>query len=565
MLRKPPVIAQLFDYAAADLKGLVMLRLEFVRQPLIIVLLLAGCLCSFFVEALEVGRKWNLLPPGDDRGDRIRFGQSVCASSDGKRFVVGANGYGKYRGVVYVYDLTMGTGNRAHHWRRKLLQGRSTISAEHKKRGELRLVEKGSGFGFACALDLSGDTLAISAPGHDLQRGAVFVFKFNKSKRKWVEVACLEGPQRRNGDSFGWTVVMSGSGDRIVIGAKGRRANNGEVYVFDQRPMGGDDETSYELSERIQPPDFTNESGPNGIRIRNNFGVSLSMSHAGDLLAVGCTGFRREQGAVYVIGLGARNQGNTANSVDDASSGMQEFKSGEDGLVGNWEILQRLEATAPLDFGFFGYKLSMDASGSTIAVGADGEEEYRGSVYIFERCDSKTNSTIFCTPPVQLRAPEPKAEDNFGGSVSISGNGKILVVGSPGASVESGEKGGSDHGALHIYERQASREQNNSTWAPVGHEVLGKDMKRGNAFYAWDASLSFRGDLVLATSPDYERGSGLVTVSQISGLPPIVDDTARAEAGGMMDSVLKGAHHVLAEGLAGGSGGQESAGRHEDL
>lgn len=51
------------------------------------------------------------------------------------------------------------------------------------------------------------------------------------------------------------------------------------------------------------------------------------MSAAGDTLAVGCTGYRSEQGAVYVFSRGA---------------------------AGAWGSSQRLVADAPRDFGFFG-------------------------------------------------------------------------------------------------------------------------------------------------------------------------------------------------------------------
>lgn len=537
---------------------MVMLQLKSGRRPSIACILVACCLHALVIEALQIGKKWALLPPAEDRGDRNKFGQATCTSSDGKRFAVGANGFDRYRGAVYIYDLVRGTGNRAHHWRRKFLQGISTRSAERKKTGELRIAERGSGFGFSCAFDDSGKTLAVSAPGHDLQKGAVYVFKVKESTQKWEEVAFLAGPQGRNGDSFGWAVAMSGNGDIIAVSAKGRRANNGEVYIFNESVSGEDLSISYELSGRIQPPDFTNEEGPNGIRIRNNFGVSVSMSGDGSLLGIGCTGFQREQGAVYVVRLEKLKKQSIAKDDDNKSKAENSADERED-EGRNWEIVQRLEAPEPSDFGFFGYKLAMSSKGSTIAVGADGEDEYRGSVYVFEQCGNETNLPLFCVTPVRLRAPKPMPEDNYGGSVSISGNGAVLVVGSPGANNGvKGDKKSSDHGAVYIYERHAR----NSTWDLAGNEALEKDQKRANAFYAWDTSISHSGHMVLTTSPEYESASGLVTVTHILGVSSAVDDIMGVS--GMISSVLTEAQRVLTNNVA-TSNVKDGIGIHEDL
>eukprot|EP00173_Palmaria_palmata_P003803 Plantae.Rhodophyta-Palmaria_palmata.ctg4144.p1 GENE.Plantae.Rhodophyta-Palmaria_palmata.ctg4144~~Plantae.Rhodophyta-Palmaria_palmata.ctg4144.p1 ORF type:complete len:291 (-),score=34.22 Plantae.Rhodophyta-Palmaria_palmata.ctg4144:411-1259(-) len=282
------------------------------------------------------------------------------------------------------------------------------------------------------------------------------------------------------------------------------------------------------------------------------------MSEDGTLLAIGCTGFRREQGAVYVVRLKKLNKQSIAEDGDKKYQAADSADEREnDGK--NWKIVQRLEAPEPLDFGFFGYKLAMCSKGSTIAVGADGEDEYRGSVYVFEQCGNETNLSLFCVAPVRLRAPKPMPEDNYGGSVSISGNGAVLVVGSPGANNGvKGDKKSSDHGAVYIYERHTR----NSTWNLAGHEVLEKDQKRANAFYAWDTSISHSGHMVLTTSPEYERGSGLVTVTHISGVSSAVEDNMGVS--GMISSVLTEAQRVLTDKIA-TSSAKNDVGIHEDL
>lgn len=67
------------------------------------------------------------------------------------------------------------------------------------------------------------------------------------------------------------------------------------------------------------------------------------------------------------------------------------------------------------------YKVSMDAAGEVIAVGADGEEDYRGAVYVFRHSLSDGD----WLPEKTLRLTKRTAEDNFGGSVHVAADGKV--------------------------------------------------------------------------------------------------------------------------------------------
>lgn len=417
-----------------------------------------------------------LQAPHEDRSDNLKFGQASCLSYDGRRVIIGANGFDRYKGAMYIYDLAAGNGDRLEHWRRTRVCGNDTASAEEKKPRELRAVPRGSGFGFSCAATPTGDRIVVGAPGHDMQRGAVYVFGYDEETEKWSEVGKLVMEGGRNGDSFGWAVGVDEKCERVVVSAKGRRANNGEVYEFGC-------EVGCEqcvLKERISPPDFTDASGPRGIRIRNNFGVSLAMSGEGDVLAVGSTGYEGERGAVYV------------------------YSRGESG---DWTLLQRLESQNAQRFGFFGFKLAMDGRGNKIAVGADGEDSYKGAVYIFHRESSKNGSVMYSYFQ-QLVSSERAVEDNFGGSVALSADGRALVVGAPGANRNDGK----DHGVMYIYEevkgrRSSKWEVAESIWLPSHHS-------RDGNFFAWTVALSGNGGRFVATSPDSYRGAGLVTVGE---------------------------------------------------
>lgn len=406
-----------------------------------------------------------LQPPPEDRSQKLKFGQTTCISPDGRRIAVGANGYDRYKGAVYIYELATGTGERIEHWRRQRLSGNDTQAAEEKKSKELRMLARGSGFGFAC--DMTSDRIVVGAPGDHMQRGAIYVFDGVN------EVDKISVSDGRSGDAFGWSVAVSEMCTTVAVSAKGRRANNGEVYVYkcERGCMG------CKLGHRLVPPDYTDSAGPRGIRIRNNFGISLDMNGAGDVIAVGCTGFENEKGAVYVF-----------------SYDVEEDK---------WEMVQRLESPNAQQYGFFGYKLSMDKRGEKIAVGADGEDDYKGAAYLFERVKTKKKNEMKYEEVQQLRSDERRHEDNFGGSIAISGDGRAVVVGAPGAN-----RGGyKDHGVLYVYEemmgkKESAWEVSDTVWLPRAHAQHG-------LFFGWNVGISDSADRFAASAPESYSGAGL--------------------------------------------------------
>lgn len=427
---------------------------------IVLMIVVTGCLDVFTCIHAE---HLVLQAPVEDRSEKLKFGQTTCVSRDGRRIAVGANGYDKFRGAMYIYELAGGKGNRMENWRRFRMCGNDTRRAQDKKRRELRVVERGSGFGFCCALSSDAGRIVVGAPGHELQRGAVYVF--GNWEGRWEQMDVLKGPDGRSGDCFGWVVVMNEDCSRVGVSAKGRRANNGEVYIFDC----GSGCMDCKLSSRISPPDYTDSAGPRGIRIRNNFGVSMGMNAKGDVLAVGCTGFKEERGAVYVFGR--REEG-------------------------AWELMQRLESPNGQRVGFFGFKLDMDGSGRRLAVGADGEDEEKGAVYMFEMEKDKFKMRQ------RMVAEERAVEDNFGGSVALSGNGRALVVGAPGARRD----GFKDHGMLVVFEEMKGRKER---WE-VGEELWleEEDSQTGNLF-GWHVALSEDGKRFAATAPESNNGLGL--------------------------------------------------------
>jgi hypothetical protein len=93
-----------------------------------------------------------------------------------------------------------------------------------------------------------------------------------------------------------------------------------------------------------------------------------------------------------------------------------------------------LLAPTPLEDAGFGYALA--SAGEWLAVGAPGENDAEGAVYLF-RCVEGA-----CAPPQRLSAPDPDDEAEFGAAISIQGS--RLAIGSP----------GDGHGVVDVFELQ---------------------------------------------------------------------------------------------------------------
>jgi hypothetical protein len=126
----------------------------------------------------------------------------------------------------------------------------------------------------------------------------------------------------------------------------------------------------------------------------------------------------------------------------------------------SWTLQAKLEPPAARGYDFFGSDLALNASGDTLAVGAQYEgyeapsqDAGPGSVFVFKR----RNGTW--TQEAMLRATRPQDSASFGRSVEISARGNVIAVGAPYETVDVDGVPAYAAGAVYVFKRHETQWQ----------------------------------------------------------------------------------------------------------
>lgn len=299
-----------------------------------------------------------------------------------------------------------------------------------------------SAFGVAVALSADGRTLAVgdtrqeSSGGFSLT-GAVSVFR--DVAGTWAQEAFLEPS---NGaavgyaaSNVGFSVTLNADGTTLAVGApSGRNDASGDVFVFGRRTNFWTQDAA--LKAPVPSPG-------------DAFGWSVSLDARGTGLAVGAVGSKAidgmPSGAVYVF------------QKKDA-----------------WTADTSLKVSNTRDF--FGTSVSLSANGTTLAIGAEGEDSNAGAVYVFRSTDTSWRQET------RLEASRPNV--TFGNRVSLSANGSTLAAANW------------HDGVVYVYQRQGME------WT-VGETIMGVESRPHRAVSLW---MSADGTL-LAVGYQHQRQS----------------------------------------------------------
>ena len=203
-------------------------------------------------------------------------------------------------------------------------------------------TQSGDSFGTAVAISANGNTVAVDAPGKDLQSGAAFLFE--RFAAAWTALPMIKASNSTASDAFGTAVTLSGDANTLAVGAPMEDANglylaidSGAVYVF--RRAGGWAEAAY-----------LKGWAPMWASLNFNFGTGLGLSSDGNTLVVGSPG---AVGNAQKAGTGAAHA----------------FTFGT-----QWTLSTILHASNGDNFDGFGEAAAISADGSTIVIGMSRED-----------------------------------------------------------------------------------------------------------------------------------------------------------------------------------------------
>ena len=341
----------------------------------------ASCLAAVALSVLLApcasGQVQTKLLASDGAGGDC-FGVSVSFSGD--TAIVGAlydNDLGSSSGSAYIFEKVSGV------WTQQ-----AKLLASDGATDDL----------FGRSVSISGDTAIVGGElDDDLGNWSGSTYVFEKVGGVWTQQAKLLASDGAADDRFGISVSISG--DTALVGAyqdDDLGEDSGSAYIF--KEVGG----VWTQTAKLLASDGA---------ARDWFGYSVSI--CGDTAIVG---------AIYDNDPGA-----------DRGSAYIFQKVG-----GVWTQTVKLRASDGAARDMFGESVSI--SGDTAIVGAMGDDEYRGSAYIFEKVGG------VWMQQAKLLASDGAGGERFGESVSISGD--TAIVGA-----EFDDDLGNFSGAAYVYEK----------------------------------------------------------------------------------------------------------------
>lgn len=418
----------------------------------------AGCSTPSTPVTLDAPLVFATMTAADPSYGGQRYGGRVALSKDGRTLAVASPGETSgapgvngdmfdhttlNEGSVYVY-VRSGTG-----WRQQAFIKTS-------------VARRFQSFGLTMALSDDGDTLAVGAPGEDSNatgingnpadwstRSAGAVLVFRRAAGAWSQEAYLKSSATREFDRFGVDLSISGDGNTLAASA----AQSG-LHVFTRNsatwsqqaviahPVGltslavSSDGSTIALGDVSAESllIFTRSGGSwsqQAVLLANSplggteLGFSIAISADGNTVAAGA---RREQGGSTGV------NGNEADASAGNSGAVYVFaRSGT-----SWNRQAYLKAgdrDTTRSMKLFGVAISLSGDGSTLVVGAPGSYngddvvglDGAGEAYLFRRAAGNWLQLAHMTAPMR------SALEQFGASVSISGDGRSLAIGGPGA------------------------------------------------------------------------------------------------------------------------------------
>lgn len=367
----------------------------------------------------------------------MKFGSALALSNDGNVLVVGAIGENSnakgingnqmdtsapFAGAAYVFTRSGAT------WTQDVyLKASNSVT-------NIR-------FGSSVAVSGNGATVAVGAPFENSSttgidgnqsdtngnsNGAVYVFLKSGA---WAQQAYVKATYNTPLATFGRSVALSTDGNTLAVGADAESSNATGING-DETNAGA----SYSGAAHVYTRTGATWASQAYIKASNTavnarFGHSIALSSDGNTLAIGA--FQETSNATGING----NQADT--SASDSGAAYVFTRSGA-----TWAQQAYVKASNTAAAANFGASISLSSDGNTLAVGSPGERcsstgingdqvtctsPYSGAAYEFKRAVTTWSQSAYVKSSTNLSSA------NTGASVSLSGDGAHLALGSPGA------------------------------------------------------------------------------------------------------------------------------------
>ena len=290
------------------------------------------------------------------------FGRSVAISGDGNTVIVGSH-RDDSRGSAYIFTRINGA------WTEQCkLIASDGVSGDY--------------YGVSVSISNDGDTAIVGAYIDDNEKGtnAGSAYVYTRTNGKWTEQSKLLASDGSSFDNFGASVSISGDGNTAIVGAFGDSGSRGSAYTYIR--------TNGTWSEQAKL--LASDGSRNDL-----FGISVSISSDGNTVIIGASNDDRYKGSAYIY---TRSNG-------------------------TWSEQTKIVASDGSIVDQFGWSVSISSDGDTAIVGAYGDDNYKGSAYIFTRIND------IWSQKSKLVVSDGVNSDYFGCLVSISGDGNTAIVG----------------------------------------------------------------------------------------------------------------------------------------
>ena len=205
--------------------------------------------------------------------------------------------------------------------------------------------------GLTSQRDTARKYMFVSAPGHDNDRGRVYMYTWGigldgSTYDTWTQDYTLEAPAGGSGQRFGHRIEANDNGDILAVSSLAPgNAGKVEIFVRSSQTNDGSSVNSFSLVQTLTG------IATDGSTLNTSFGESIAMSKDGTTLAIGVPGLdnadRADAGAVYI------------------------YKWNRDDSTNTYTLDQTINEPGDLVDAKFGSSLSMNQSGTRLAIGAE--------------------------------------------------------------------------------------------------------------------------------------------------------------------------------------------------